>query len=234
MNILIIEDDPFLAKRIGKVFESRIVSNRIRIVHSFLDFVREMPVVGSYDIILTDLKLQPGRGDLSGYRIIRSIREKKLAVPIVVISGFSEIERLREAFDYGANDYIIKPVRLRDLELRVLNWYKNYALASVSSAGCRHCYGGLEYDLDRNEFFLNGRTIPLTKNNKYVLSLFFTHPDKLLDEPYLTERIWGDRNVTERRNLRVNILRLKQSLSPFGIDRWIRNVRGEGYIFSRP
>lgn len=57
MNILIIEDDEYLAGRIRNTFESKIAANRIRIVGSYLDFVREMPAIESYDIFLTDLRL---------------------------------------------------------------------------------------------------------------------------------------------------------------------------------
>lgn len=128
MNILIIEDDEFLAKRIMMTFESKVIANRVRILRTFLEFVNEIPALASYDIFLTDLRLEGERGDdFSGYRIIRTIREKGILSPIVVISGYSEIERLRKAFDCGASDYIIKPVRLRELELRILNWYKNFA-----------------------------------------------------------------------------------------------------------
>lgn len=63
MNILIIEDDEYLAERIRKTFESRIAANRIRIARSFLEFVREMPAIGSYDIFLTDLRLDDERAD---------------------------------------------------------------------------------------------------------------------------------------------------------------------------
>jgi two-component system phosphate regulon response regulator PhoB len=86
--------------------------------------------------------------------------------------------------------------------------------------------------LSTNEFYLRETHIPLTKGNKYILWLFFTSPEKLLREEYLIEKIWGDIYLTIERNPRVNIFRLKNSLFPFGIDTWIHNVRGEGYIFS--
>ncbi len=232
MNILIIEDDVFLAEKIGKIFASKVIANRIRIVHSFLEFLNELPIVSSYDIVLTDLQLSQDRFDLCGYRVIRAIREKSATMPIVVISGFADIDRLRVAFEYGASDYLVKPVRLRELELRVLNWFKNYSLSNVAFSGHAHSYGHLKYDLDRNEFSFKNDPIPLTKGNKYILSLFLSNPEKLLRESFLVEKIWGDICPTVNRNLRVSILRLKQSLCPFGIDEWIQNVRGEGYVFS--
>lgn len=227
MNILIIEDDVFLAGKIGKVFESKVIVNRIRIVHSFIEFLDELCIIGSYDIVLTDLKLSDHQEEYCGYKIIRAIREKKMKMPIVVISSFGDIERLRLAFEYGASDYIIKPMRLRELELRIFNWFKLYIRSNASLDGAICTYKDLTYDLDKNEFYFKGRHIPLTKNNKYILSLFFAHPEKLLKESFLEEKIWGDVCCSIRRNLRVNILRLKQSLFPFGIDTWICNIRGE-------
>ncbi|MDD5377260.1 MAG: response regulator transcription factor [Candidatus Gracilibacteria bacterium] len=232
MNILIIEDNVFLANRIAKVFESKIITNRVRVLYSFSEFLEELSVISSYDIVLVDLKLSDDALELGGYRIIRIIREKQVSIPIVVISGFSDIDRLRLAFEYGASDYIIKPIRLKELELRVLNWFKSYYLSNITSMGTARFYKNLKYDLDKNEFYLDEELVPLTRNNKYILSLFFSHPEKLLTESFLVERIWGDATLMVERNLRVNILRLKQALSPFGIDGWIRNIRGEGYIFS--
>lgn len=232
MNILIIEDNVFLANRIAKIFESKVITNRVRVTYSFLEFLQELPIISSYDIVLVDLKLSENTLELCGYKIIREIRTKWLTIPIVVISGFSDIDKLRLAFEYGASDYIIKPIRLRELEIRVLNWFQNYYLSSIKSIGTTHFYKNLQYNLTKNEFSINNITIPLTKNNKYILSLFFSNPEKLLMESFLVEKIWGDVCMSVERNLRINILRLKRALSPFGIDTWIHNVRWEGYIFS--
>lgn len=57
MNILIVEDEKFLAERIGSVFRSKIASNRVKWIYSYEEFEREFSNVSSYDLILTDLKL---------------------------------------------------------------------------------------------------------------------------------------------------------------------------------
>jgi DNA-binding response OmpR family regulator len=144
MNILIVEDDIFLSERIGKIFGSKVISNRIKILHSYDEFINEIPILSSYDIVLTDLKLSgEGSDDLNGYKIIRIVREHLLHIPVVVISGFSDIEKLRYAFECGASDYIIKPIRLHELEIRVLNWFKNHYLLGIRYNGRIHYYGDL-------------------------------------------------------------------------------------------
>ena len=234
MNILIVEDETFLAERIGKVFRSKIASNRVRVLHSYDEFVQESVVLSSYDLILTDLKLGPSFTDLGGYRIIRTVRKRGLHVPIIVISGFSNVANLQEAFELGANDYLIKPIRLKELEVRVMNWYRNYYLSKISFLGNVYDYRGLTYDIGKNEFSFAGKRIPLTKKSKYLLSVFFSSPEQLLQEEFLVDKIWGDICITVERPVRVNVLRLKQALAPFGLSGWIANVRGEGYVFSAP
>lgn len=232
MNILIIEDDVFLAEKIKNIFISKIITNRVQIIHNKESFYRQLSIISNYDIILTDIKLSTYSKNHDGYEIIKIIREKDVKVPIVVISGNSEVEWLRYAFECGASDYIIKPIRLKELEVRVLNWYKNFYLSQISFLWKIYSYKELSYHMDTNEFYFKEIPIPLTKNNKYILSLFFSHPERILTENYLIEKIWWDMYLIVNRSLRVNILRLKRWLQPFWIHTRIQNIRGEWYVFS--
>jgi len=99
MNILIIEDEKFLADKIGGVFRSEAISNRVRVLYSYEEFLQESPVLRSYDLIITDLKLGPSYDDFDGYNIIRLVRARGLVTPIVVISGFDNVSKLQRAFD---------------------------------------------------------------------------------------------------------------------------------------
>lgn len=229
MNILIIEDDIYLAERLKKVFEKKLISNRINILHDYESFVRELPVIDSYDLVLTDILLGELH-DKTGIDVINTIRKKNIKVPVVVISSFWELEWLEKAFDSGASDYIIKPFRLKELELRVLKWFRIYFCSFRFGKNRQVNYHGLEYRLDENEFFYNGKQLVLTRKSKYLLSIFLSKPEKVFKESYLIEKIWGDILLIVNRNLRVSILRLKKDLDTYGLWNWIQNVRGEGYM----
>lgn len=229
MNILIIEDDEFLSKKIGEVFQSKIIVNRVSIIHSLKDFYNYLNIINSYDIVITDIRLGDKQNS-DWYEIIKLIRKKNEKIPIIVISWNWEIDWLRYAFDCWASDYFIKPIRLKELEVRVLNWFKNYYLSNISFTWKIHYYKDLSYNLDTNEFYYKENHIKLTKWNKYILSIFFANPEKPLCENFLVEKIWWDICMIIDRNLRINILRLKKSLKPFWIEWWIQNVRWEWYM----
>ena len=228
MNILIVEDDLYFANRIKYFFEKLIVTNRITIVTNYLDFISELNKVNYYDIILTDIKIQRNF-DKTWIHIIEIIRNKKINIPIVVISCLWEISWLERAFFIWANDYLIKPFRLKELEIRVLRWFKIY-YTSLNLVDNKVFYKWLEYDLNSNQFYFNWNIIKLGKRSKYILSLFLSVPWKIITEMEFVERIWGGDYLDSKKNIRVNILRLKKSLKEISIDDWIENIRWEWYI----
>lgn len=231
MNILIIEDDLFLAKNIAKLFEKKIIINRVKIITNYNHFLKELSIIKSYDIILIDIFLWPLEKK-NWIDILSIIREKDSQIPVIIISRFDECKYLEEAFSKWASDYIIKPFRLKELEIRVLKWFKIYLYNDLSNTKNIN-YFWLEYNISKNEFYYNGIILDLTKGNKYLLLLFLSSPEKLLKEIYLVEKIWWDLSFIIERNLRVNILRLKNKLKKYKIDSWISNIRWEWYILRK-
>ncbi len=230
MNILIIEDDPSLGKRISDIFYNTVTLNRVSLVHSFEEFMKEYLSLSLYDIVLTDLNLWSYEKP-EWFEVIKKIREINTVIPIIVISGFDDIDTLRYGFSLGISDYIMKPIRLKELEIRVLNWLHSCYSSTIRCTWKIFNYMELTYDIDKNKFYFKGELIPLSRNNKHILSLFFAQPEKVLSEKYLWEKIWGDTYFSGKRNIRVNIMRLRKKLSMYQIDTWIENIHSEWYIF---
>lgn len=231
MNILIIEDDNFLAKQISRIFASQIISNRIRVIASLSAFLWEIDLIWGYDIILTDLQLSENSSECNWFQVIELIRDHNSNIPIIVISGRWEIDILRRAFELWASDYLIKPLRLCELELRVRNWFRLYHFAGMKLSNKICILESLEYHIDTNEFLRNGIKINLTRMDKYLLFLFFSSARKIIPNTTLREKIWWDRTHIVERNLRITIMRLKKSLQPYHMESWITNIHWEWYIF---
>ena len=231
MNILIIEDDLFLWDKIKSIFERRTISNIIKVKSSYEDFVDEIPLILSYDIVLVDIVLTKVT-EKNGLDIIELIRSKSKTIPIIVMSWFDEISWLEKCFDLWASDYIIKPFRLKELEVRILKWFKLFIYSDVWD-NYTISYWNLSFDLKENQFYFKDKVIPLTKSRKYILYLFISNSEKLLTESFFVEKIWWDRWLIIDRNLRVNVFRLKKVLEEYWIDEWIINFRWEWYMLKK-
>jgi len=187
-------------------------------------------IIDIYDVVLVDILLWNSKKNWID--IIHKIRSKNKKIPIVIISWLNDIKWLRLAFNAWANDYICKPFRIIELEIRILKWFNKYLLLYSSNNKKILKYNWLEYCFYNNSFIMYNNKLKLSKTNKYILLLFISQNEKLLTEIYLIEKIWWDSNIVDR-NLRVTISRLKKWLWVYWIDNWIQNIRWEWYIFKK-
>lgn len=181
-------------------------------------------------MILTDIRLtnDTHSSDFDGFQVIRTIRATGSDIPIVVISSRDEISQMQYAFELGADDYLVKGIRLKELEVRVMHWFRYYYFSRIQKQQENiYTYKILSYDMNQHEFFVENTLIPLTKSMKHVLRIFMLHAEKLLSENYLVSKIWGDHTYDIHRNIRIKVLRLRQSLLPFGICHWVRTIHGQ-------
>ena len=232
MNILIVEDEIYLAEKIKNIFSNKIISNRIKILHSYTCFLNELSIIESYDIILVDIMLSD-YDKKTGIDIVKIIRKKNINIPIIIISSMSDYHRIEWWFDAWANDYIKKPFRIRELEIRVLKWFKTYFLSLYFGNDKTISYNWLMYNIWENQFYYDWELIKLTRKNKYILSILLSKPEKLISNTYLIEKIWWDIYMVIERNLRVSIHRLKAELEKHDCHNRIVNVRWEWYMLKK-
>jgi DNA-binding response OmpR family regulator len=232
MNILIIEDDLFLSEKIKKVFRKRVITNKITLISSYENFINELPIIWWYDIILTDIKLNT-LDTHTGIDIVELLRKKNILIPIVIISWYNDINLIDRAFSVWASDYITKPFRLKELEIRIMRWFQAYCLNVIFSHSDIIKYKKLTYKFDTNDFYYKDIKINLTKKSKFILFQLLLSSEKLISEETLREKLWWDRDSFKERNLRVNMLRLKKSLEEVNLSWWIQNKRGEWYTLKK-
>lgn len=231
MNLLIIEDDSFLAWKIKTIFQKKVLINRVKILSDYKEFLSELYLINSYDLVLVDILLWDEK-DNNWIDIIRKIRDKNNILPIIIISGLNDVWWLKLAFETWASDYLCKPFRLAELEVRALKCFNNFLTISNATYNSYIEFSWLKYYFNTNEFYFDWNKMKITKLNKYILLLFIKNKGNLLTNLYLIEKIWWDSNLVDR-NLRVVIFRLKQNLKIYWIDNLIENIRGEGYILKK-
>jgi DNA-binding response OmpR family regulator len=231
MNFLIIEDDIFLSSKLRSLFDKRENTNIVSVINTYFEFLNEISVISIYDVILLDINLW--NNNKSWIDIIEIIRKKTINIPIIIVSWIDDISNIKLAFHLWASDYIIKPFRFEELEIRVLKWFKHSFIKSNNNFNNNFSYNWLIYNIDNNEFIYKWSIIRLSKKNKYLLSIFLSNNEKFLSINYIEDKIFWNLDNFKSRNIRVYIYRLRTSLRLLSIDWWIKNIRWEWYIFKK-
>ncbi|WP_084129344.1 MtrAB system response regulator MtrA [Demequina sp. NBRC 110055] len=217
-RILVVDDDPAVAEMIGIVlrgdgFDPIFCDHGDRAVGVFR---AEQP-----DVILLDLML-PGR---SGIDICREIRGES-GVPIIMLTAKSDTVDVVLGLESGADDYIPKPFKPRELIARVrARLRRNDTAASPTLR-----IGDLEIDVTGHRVSRDGEMIPLTPLEFDVLTTLARSPGQVFTREVLLEDVWGYRHAADTRLVNVHIQRLRAKVErdPENPE-IIQTVRGVGY-----
>ncbi|MEU5906737.1 response regulator transcription factor [Micromonospora sp. NPDC047527] len=181
------------------------------------------------DYVLVDLML-PG---LDGFECIRQLRRDD-DVPIVVVSARDETHDIVAALEAGADDYVVKPVAIKELTAR-LRALRRRARAGVAEPEPLPvlAFGDLEISPDAGEVRRAGQPVPVTRTEFRLLCELAEHAGRVLSRQQLLQRVWGY-DLGDERLVDVHVGRLRQKieLDP-ATPRHLVTLRGMGYKLQR-
>ena len=184
---------------------------------------------GKFDAILLDLMLPK----VSGLDVCRTIRAKS-DIPIIIVSAKSEEVDMVLMLEIGADDYVTKPYRLRELVARiraVLRRRETYTPSEEPSTEIME-FGPILLDIDSRRCYVSGEEIKLRKKEFALLRNLLENPGRVMTREVLMDRVWGDDYVGDTKTLDVHIKRLR-TLIEFDPKNpiHITTIRGVGYRF---
>jgi len=217
MKILLLEDEYSL-----RISVEEFLSDIGYEVDGFMDGLEAYDAVydKSYDILLLDVNVP----SLSGFELLKKLREDGVSIPAIFLTSMTEMDDLKEGYKRGCCDYIRKPFDLEELELRI-----DQALAShlQHESSVVELAEGIEYDLKKSKLLQNGKEIVLRKTEKELLEVLLKNKNSIVSTQMFQDEVWGE--YVEPATIRVQLNNLKKKL-PDGI---IQNRRGLGYIIER-
>src|SRR5262249_16306861 len=179
------------------------------------------------DLLILDL-MMPG---LDGYEVCRRVRSLDRKTPILMLTArTSEIDTV-VGLELGANDYIAKPVRLRELVARVkAHLRESPSTASTTTGGRNIKLSNLFIDMDNHTVLINNQAIDLTFKEFELLTALARQPNRVFTRDQLFAQVWGSDFLGESRTVDVHIRYLREKLeeNPSQPKR-ILTVRGVGY-----
>ncbi|MCC7310091.1 MAG: response regulator transcription factor [Sulfuritalea sp.] len=222
MRVLIIEDDLDIA---GNLYE--FLEGRGNVVDLARDGVTGMhlAVSGDFDAIVLDLGL-PG---VDGLGLCRKLRgEARQDVPVLILTARDLLDDKLAAFECGADDYLVKPFALREVEAR-LNALVARRRGRVVNRRLR--YEAIEYDPDNLAVTVDGRSVHLSRKCLLLLEKLIAAPHRVFTRAELERELWGDEHP-QSDSLRSHMHLLRRALTDASGRAPIETVHGIGYRFA--
>lgn len=225
-RILVAEDDRKQAELIRRYLERE--GHEATVVHdgrAALDHGRRR----APDLLLLDVML-PG---LNGLDVCRSLRSEK-DVPIIMLTARAGEDDLVLGLALGADDYLVKPYRPRELVARVAAVLRRAARVTGAEPE-RYQVGGLVVDLARHEVHADGQPVDTTPAEFTILACLAAAPGRAFTRQLLLERVGGfDRDVTSR-TIDMHVMNLRRKVEPVPTrPRYLLTVYGVGYKLADP
>ena len=215
-NILLIEDNESILK--GLVYSLEQERFKVTTAMTIKDSKNLLESNNIYNLIILDISLPDG----SGFDLCKYIKSN-YNIPIIFLTAKDEEQDVVQGFDLGADDYIIKPFRTRELISRannILRRYNNIQTNIITSSN-------IKIDLDAQRVYKNDDEIVLTALEYKILALLFTNINQTVSREKILDKIWDIAgNYVNDNTLTVYIKRIRAKLSQNDI---IKTIKGIGY-----
>ncbi|MBQ7410674.1 MAG: response regulator transcription factor [Clostridia bacterium] len=221
MRVLIVEDDKILAQTVeqclGKKYE---IDHAYDGEEGVLYAKQEI-----YDAIILDIMLPV----MNGYDVLNTLRNDKIYTPVLILTAKDGINDKIKGFRSGADDYLVKPFNREELVVRLEALIRrtsgNYSENVLE-------YKGLVLDLNSRKMSADGKEIMLQGKQFDMLEYLITSKNTIITKEQIFDKIWGFNSETTTNVIEVYASGLRKELKKIGYDKYLKTIRGVGYIWS--
>ena len=221
MRILLVEDDPLLADGLARTLRK---SGYLVDVAGDGRTADHWLTTESFDLTVLDLGL-PG---LDGSEVLQRLRQRKQRTPVLILSARMALEERVRLLDLGADDYMVKPVALVELEARVRALIRRGQGAPETVI----TLGRLQLDTIGKRAWLGGQALELTAREWAALEFLAGRVNRIVSKEQISQALYRWDDEITPNAIEKFISRLRTKLEPAGIN--IRTVRGLGYFLEKP
>ena len=221
MRILIIEDDKVLAKTVEQC-----IGNGYDVDHAYDGEEGVLYAMqGIYDAIILDIMMPI----LDGYEVLSKLRSEKIYTPVLILTAKDAINDKVKGFRNGADDYLVKPFNREELIVRLEALIRR---ANVNYAENVIEYKDLILDLNNRTAKANGKEVVLQGKQFDMLEYLINSKNTIITKEQIFDKIWGFNSETTTNVIEVYASGLRKELKKIGYEKYLKTIRGVGYIWS--
>ena len=221
MKVLIVEDDKILAKTIEQCIKEKYDVDHAYDGEEGILYAKQ----GIYDAIILDLMMPI----IDGYEMLSNLRNEKIFTPVLILTAKDGIEDKLKGFRYGADDYLVKPFNREELVARIDALVRrtngNYSSNVIE-------FKGLILDLNNRKVSADGKEIVLQGKQFDVLEYLINSKNTIITKDQIFDKIWGFDSETSTNVIEVYASGLRKELKKIGYEKYLKTIRGVGYMWT--
>ena len=182
-RILVIEDE----KRIAELLKKGLSEFGFDVTLAFDgDTGKRLINSNSYDLIITDIIVP----HYNGFEITRFAKEKHSDIPVIMLTALGATDDKLDGFDAGADDYMVKPFDLRELNARINVLLKRKSIKPENRISDELIYDDLHMQINTRTVTRSGKEIKLTPKEFNLLRYFMENPERVLPRAEIADKVW--------------------------------------------
>ena len=216
-SILVVEDDEILNKMICSKLRQESYS-----VFAAFDGEQALDLLDKehIDLIISDIMMP----NMDGYQLARELRDAAYTIPILMVTAKNQFEDMEKGFRAGTDDYMIKPISMRELVLRVKALLRRAQIANEKKL----VVGNTLLDYNALTVKIDEETFEMPPKEFYLLFKLLSNPGKIFTRQELLDEIWGMDTDVDDRTIDSHIKKLRRKFE-HSADFEIMTIRGLGY-----
>ena len=221
MKVLIVEDERTLSDTIKQCICKKFDTEQAYDGYEAYMMAKE----NIYDAIILDLMLP----EMSGYDVLLKLRENKVLTPVLILTAKDTLNDKLKGFNYGADDYLVKPfereellARLEAIIRRTNGAYKQDEIE----------FKDLKLNIKSRRAFIKDKEITLQGKQFDILEYLINSKGTIITKEQIFDKIWGVDSFTTTNVVEVYASGLRKTLKQYGYDKYIKTIRGVGYMIT--
>lgn len=221
MKALIVEDDKILSDTIKQCIENKFNVEQAYDGYEGYIYAKE----NIYDVIILDIMMP----EMDGYEVVSRLRKEGILTPVLMLTAKDSTSDKVKGLNYGADDYLVKPFERTELVARleaIVRRNNSFFQTDILQ------FKDLTLNLKNRTASINGKEITLLGKQFDLLEYLINSQNTIITKEQIFDKIWGFDSDTSTNVVEVYASGLRKELKKFGYDKYIKTLRGVGYIMS--